>query len=216
MGWDAIDTRVTVNSSTQIQPYADADAGGNVYLVWTDLRNGSSNPDIYFDSRLFGTWQGNTALVWAATDTTNSVQRYPGIAHDGVGIAYVSWTDERLPASTGKNREAFYKVGIDVVTAVPVSEAPSLSRLLRNYPNPFNPQTRIQFALERDAHVTLRVFDVHGRAVRQLVDSYLSAGPRTVDWDGKDQRGLTLPSGAYFLRLEGGGKYVTRTVNLVK
>ena len=217
VGWNAVDTRVTVNSSQQIQPYVDADAGGNVLLVWTDLRNGASNPDIFYDVRQSGVWKGNTPLVYAATDTTNSVQRYPGIAHDQFGTAYAAWTDERLPASGGRNKDTWYKVGTDIlVTAVLATEAPANSRLLRNYPNPFNPSTRIQFTLSRDAQVSLRVFDVQGRLVRTLVDSYLAAGPRTVDWDGKSDSGVALASGAYFLRLQGGGTYLSRKVNLVK
>jgi hypothetical protein len=216
VGWDAIDTRVTVNAASQIQPYVDADPMGNVYTVWTDLRNGSSNPDIFYDTRQRGTWAGNTPLVYAATDTSNSVQRFPGIVHDDFGFAYVAWSDERLPATLGKNKEVFYKVGINVVTAVAASEKPALSRLLRNYPNPFNPVTRIQFVLDRNAQVSLRVFDVQGRVARTLLDSYLTAGPRVVSWDGRDDRGRPLPSGTYFLRLQGGASYLTRTVNLVK
>jgi hypothetical protein len=215
VGWDPVDTRVTVNAASQIQPYVDADPRGNVYTVWTDLRNGSSNPDIYYDTRQNGTWVGNTSLVGAGTDTTNSVQRFPGIVHDDFGTAYAAWTDERLPASIGRNRDIFYKVGLEVVTAVSTVK-PSLARLLRNYPNPFNPVTRIQFVLDRDAHVSLRVFDVQGRAVRTLVDSYLTSGQRVVGWDGKDDGGRSLASGTYFLRLQGGGTYLSRTVNLIK
>jgi len=214
-GWDALDTRITLNASSQIQPYVDADPRGNVYTVWTDLRNGSSNPDIYYDTRNNGTWAGNTSLVGAASDTSNSVQRFPGIVHDDFGTAYVAWSDERLPASIGKNRDVFFKTGYFVATAVPL-EKPSLARLLRNYPNPFNPVTRIQFVLDRDAYVSLRVFDVQGRAVRTLVDSYLASGQRVIGWDGRDDGGRSLASGTYFLRLEGGGAYLSRTVNLVR
>ncbi len=218
VGWDPIDTRITVNTFSQTQPYADADPRSNVYVVWTDSRNGASNPDIYYDSRQGGVWGGgaNTPLVYSATDTTNSVQRFPGIAHDDFGTAYVAWSDERLPASIGKNREVFYKVGSDAVTAVAVSERPTLSRLLRNYPNPFNPVTKISFVLDRNAQVSLRVFDVQGRVARTLLSSYLTAGPRVIGWDGRDDRGRPLASGTYFLRLEGGGTYLTRTVNLIK
>jgi hypothetical protein len=216
-GWDAVDTRITVSSAPQNQPSIDSDAGGNVLLVWTDLRNGSSNPDIFYDVHQSGVWKGNTPLVYSATDTTNSVQRYPGIAHDQFGTAYAAWTDERMPASGGTNKEVWFKIGTDIlVTGAPVTEAPAFARLLRNYPNPFNPATRIQFTLPRDAQVSLRVFDVQGRLVRTLIDSYVAAGPRTVDWDGKDNSGATLASGTYFLRLQGGGTYLSRTVNLVK
>ncbi|TMQ59981.1 MAG: T9SS type A sorting domain-containing protein [Candidatus Eisenbacteria bacterium] len=216
VGWAAVDTRVTANASSQIQPFVDADPIANVYTVWTDLRNGSSNPDIFYDTRQGGTWVGNTPLVYAATDTSNSVQRFPGIAHDDFGTAYVAWSDERLPASLGKNKDVFYKVGLNVITAVSAAETPGLSRLLRNYPNPFNPSTKVQFVLDRNAQVSLRVFDVQGRAVRSLVNSYLTAGTRLVSWDGRDDNGRQLSSGTYFLRLEGGGTYLTRTVSLVK
>jgi hypothetical protein len=216
VGWDAIDTQVTLNASSQIQPYVDADPRGNVYAVWTDLRNGSNNPDIYYDTRQGGSWVGNTSLVGAGTDTTNSVQRFPGIVHDDFGTAYVAWSDERLPASIGKNRDVFYKVGLDVVTAVSTETGPALARLLRNYPNPFNPVTKIQFVLDRDAQVSLRVFDVQGRAVRTLLNSYITAGSRVVGWDGKDDGGRSLASGTYFLRLQGGGTFLTRTINLVR
>jgi hypothetical protein len=216
VGWDGIDTQVTLNTSSQIQPYVDADPRDNVYTVWTDLRNGANNPDIYYDSRLSGTWSGNFSLVGAGTDTTNSVQRFPGIVHDEFGVAYVAWTDERLPASIGKNRDVWYKVGENVVTGVESPEKPILAGLLRNYPNPFNPVTRIQFVLDRDAQVSLRVFDVQGRAVRTLINSYVAAGSRVVGWDGTDDAGRPLASGTYFLRLQGGGNYLSRTINLVK
>jgi hypothetical protein len=214
-GW-GVETRVTSNASSQIQPYVDADPRGNVYTVWTDLRNGASDFDIFYDTRQSGTWGGNTPLVWAATDPTNSVQRFPGIVHDDFGTAYVAWTDERLPASIGRNKDVFYKVGQQVVTSVSGSEPPALTRLLRNYPNPFNPATQIHFVLDRSAQVSLRVFDVQGRAIRNLMDSYLAAGPRVVGWDGRDDQGRALASGTYFLRLQGGGTYLTRTINLVK
>jgi len=216
VGWDAVDTQVTFNTSSQIQPYVDADPRGNVYAVWTDLRNGASNPDIYYDTRQSGSWVGNTSLVGAGTDTTNSVQRFPGIVHDEFGTAYVAWSDERLPASIGKNKEVFYKVGLNVITAVSAEERPALARLLRNYPNPFNPVTTIQFVVNHDSQVSLRVFDVQGRAVRTLLNSYLAAGSRVVGWDGKDDSGRSLASGTYFLRLQGGGTYLSRTINLVR
>ena len=215
-GWSAVDTRLTVNAATQTEPSADADPMSNVYLVWTDQRNGSGNPDIFYKERKGGVWQTEVPLVYAATDTTNSVQQFPTIAHDGVANLYVAWTDWRLPASSGKNREIYYKVGTGFVTAVQTEETAPLARLLRNYPNPFNPATKIVFRLERDAQATLRVFDVHGRLVRTLVDSYLAAGQRTVEWDGRDDRGHPLASGTYYMRLQGGGTYVSRAVSLLK
>jgi hypothetical protein len=215
-GWDAMDTRLTLHTASQIEPQVDADPMNNVYVVWTDSRAGSSNPDIFYRERKGAVWGTEFALVSSESDTTDSPQRFPGITHDGVGMNYVTWTDERLPATFGTNKEAFYKIGFGFVTAAPVAEVTPLARLLRNYPNPFNPRTTVEFALDRDVQASLRVYDVQGRLVRTLLDSYLAGGRRSVTWDGKDNGGSSVASGVYFLRLQAGGKYLTRTVNLLK
>jgi len=215
-GWDAVDTRLTVNNSAQIEPQVDADPMSNAYVVWTDSRNGSSNPDIFYKERKGGTWAAEVPLVYAATDTTNSVQHFPAITHDGVGSTYVMWTDERFPASIGKNKEVFYKIGFGVTTGVEATPRASVARLLRNYPNPFNPATKVDFTLVRDAQATLRVYDASGRLVRTLLNSYLAAGRHQVNWDGKDDLGRGAVSGVYFLRLQAAGQFLSRTVNLVK
>jgi hypothetical protein len=216
-GWDPVDTRLTTQINTQSEPQIDADPMDNLYVVWSDQRNGATNQDIYYRDRLAGVWQPEISLVGAGTDTTNQVQQFPGITHDGTGKAYVTWTDWRLPASTGRNKDVYYKEGIGIVTSVEeIAPAPPASRLLRNYPNPFNPLTRISFRLERDAQASLRVYDVQGRLIRTIVEGYLAAGPRTVEWDGTDDRGLPVSSGTYYLRLQGGGTYVSRTINLLK
>jgi hypothetical protein len=216
-GWDPVDTRLTIDAANQSQPYVDADPKGNVYVVWTDQRNGASNPDIFYKERKGGVWSTDMALVWNGTDgNLSAVQRFPGITHDGLGTSYVAWEDERLPASTAKNKEVFYKSGFFNVTAVPVTPPVFASRLLKTYPNPFNPQATIRFELERDTHVTLRAYDVQGRAVRTLVDSYVAAGVREIRWDGRDGAGRNLPSGTYFLRLEAGRDSQSRTVTLLK
>jgi hypothetical protein len=216
VGWDASDTRLTVNTFSQLEPQVDVDPMDNVYVVWTDSRNGSSNPDIFYKERKGGVWASDMPLVWAATDTTNSVQHFPAITHDGIGQGYVAWTDERLPASLGNNREAFYKISFGAVTAVETTGRPEVARLLKNYPNPFNPRTTVEFTLPRDASTTLRVYDTRGRLVRTLIDSYVAAGRHSIRWNGQDDGGRSVSSGVYFLRLQADGQFLSRTVNLLK
>jgi hypothetical protein len=216
IGWDAADTRLTAHTSAQIEPQVDADPMGNAYVVWTDSRNGSSNPDIFYKERKAGVWGADIPLVYAATDTTNSVQHFPAITHDGIGQTYVAWTDERFPASIGKNKEAFYKIGYGFTTGVETTPAPVLARLLKNFPNPFNPRTTVEFTLKRDAAASLRVYDAQGRLVRTLLSSYLAAGRHSVPWNGLDDTGRPSASGVYFIRLQAGGEYLSRTVNLLK
>lgn len=73
--------------------------------------------------------------------------------------------------------------------------------LFQNYPNPFNAGTQIVFLLPKDGRVTLELFNLLGEKVRTLVDEVLGAGTKTVNWDGRDDKGIPLPSGIYLYQL---------------
>ena len=88
--------------------------------------------------------------------------------------------------------------------------------LFNNYPNPFNPTTTIRYDLPREASVTLRVFSVMGREIRTLVDEVQSAGMQSVVWDGRDNRGKSLASGVYMVRLEAGNDVRMVRVTLMR
>jgi hypothetical protein len=83
-------------------------------------------------------------------------------------------------------------------------------------PNPFRASTRIPFALARDAHVRLVVFDAAGRQVRRLADGPLTAGDHAVVWDGADDWGRSLSTGIYFASLFVGGESATRKMVRMK
>ncbi len=89
-----------------------------------------------------------------------------------------------------------------VLTAAPAAGPASALRLLGNYPNPFNPWTRIDFVTASAARVSLAIHDLQGRRVRRLLAAEARpAGPQSVIWDGGDERGRPLPSGVYFVRV---------------
>lgn len=70
---------------------------------------------------------------------------------------------------------------------------------LQSYPNPFNPQTAIEYGVSRSgAHVRIVVYDISGRVLRVLVDKPQPAGRFSVIWDGKNERGERIASGVYF------------------
>ena len=84
---------------------------------------------------------------------------------------------------------------------------------LAAYPNPFNPSTTIRFELPQSGEVQLRVFDVTGRRVDDLVAGRMEAGVHSLTW----HPAKSLPSGAYFLRLNfDESRFVMRKVLLVK
>jgi hypothetical protein len=102
------------------------------------------------------------------------------------------------------------------VVAVIESGGPEgVHRLLPSSPNPFSSSTQIRYELARPGHVSLRVYDLRGRAVRELFSGSREAGPGVVVWDGFDDQGRRLASGIYFIRLRAGELTATlRTVLL--
>jgi hypothetical protein len=81
----------------------------------------------------------------------------------------------------------------------------------QNYPNPFNPTTNISFELPKAAHVTVKVFDISGREILTLLDSYLESGSHEISWNA-----VNFSSGIYFYKLETSEFTSTRKMMLVK
>ncbi len=97
-----------------------------------------------------------------------------------------------------------------VESAVTCSE-PDKVRLARNYPNPFNPQTRIDFYCPAAGHVTFEVFDVTGRKVATLLDEQRPAG-----WHDIVFKGGGFAGGVYYYRLRSGDQIQIKKMCLIK
>lgn len=93
---------------------------------------------------------------------------------------------------------------------------PTIYSLGQNYPNPFNANTQIQFALPKAGKTTLEVFNILGQKVNTLLDEYLTAGFKIVNWDGRDQSGSTVASGVYFYRLRSENFLQTKKMLMIK
>jgi photosystem II stability/assembly factor-like uncharacterized protein len=86
---------------------------------------------------------------------------------------------------------------------------PNVYSLSQNYPNPFNPLTKINYSLPQGTKVSIKIFDVLGRLVKELVNEYKDAGNYTVTFDGSN-----IASGVYFYKIEvrqGGSSTVSFT-----
>lgn len=79
------------------------------------------------------------------------------------------------------------------------------------YPNPFNPQVMIPITLAREAHIQLRIYDIHGRLVISIADDVLPAGKKLFSWDGSQ-----YPSGVYIIRCQAGHVIQTEKIILLK
>jgi hypothetical protein len=74
--------------------------------------------------------------------------------------------------------------------------------LCRNYPNPFNPSTAIEYVLPKPCGVRLTITDVVGRHVRTLVDADQTAGRYRISWNGTNGQNQPVPAGVYLCRFE--------------
>ena len=96
---------------------------------------------------------------------------------------------------------------------IPTSEFPSRTDFDRNeehsvaapYPNPFNPNTTISFSVREHANISLAIYDVNGKIVKTLYNNVsMSPGDYTENWNGRNDAGIEVVSGVYFLRFNAG------------
>jgi hypothetical protein len=97
-----------------------------------------------------------------------------------------------------------------------VGDLPGRPLALGNHPNPFNPLTKVEFALEAAGFASLDVYDMQGRLVRRLVTAELAAGTHSVVWDGLDGDGRKVGSGVYLARLVAGGRTAEHKMVILK
>jgi hypothetical protein len=90
--------------------------------------------------------------------------------------------------------------------------------LFQNYPNPFNATTIIRYSLNDPQHIhaTLKLYNILGEEVRELVNARQTKGNYRVSWDGKDKSGKEAASGIYFYQLKAGNLRETKRLLLIK
>ena len=114
-----------------------------------------------------------------------------------------------------------FKQGIENLQKLLASLIPEETALLRNYPNPFNPETWIPYQLATPAEVTLTIYEINGQLVRRLEVGHQAAGmyqsrSHAVYWDGRNQLGESVASGLYFYTLTAGDFTETRRMLILK
>ena len=105
----------------------------------------------------------------------------------------------------------WYINGWDIPEDAAMSNIPSEFFLDQNFPNPFNPETTINFGLPEDGIVKLDIFNILGRRVATLVDSKMEAGYHSVVWNG-----VSLSSGVYFYKIQAGDNVMIKKCILMK
>ncbi|MBK8945178.1 MAG: T9SS type A sorting domain-containing protein [Ignavibacteriae bacterium] len=124
-----------------------------------------------------------------------------------LAIAYGE-TEEAMLASLAQAQEKY-----DMLTDVKsdIKNLPSAYSLNQNYPNPFNPSTTISFGLPEKSEVTLKIYNMLGEEVAQILNQTLDAGNHSIDFDAS-----LLSSGMYVYSLQTKNQFITKKMSLIK
>lgn len=172
-----------------------SDGAGGAIMAWNDSR---ANPDIYAQR------VGSGAVAWTTDGvpvcTNIAGQNQSVVVSDGQGGAITVWTDAR---SADPSDIYALRIGSNGNRVTGVGNTPPAAlAVLPAEPNPFQGTTRFEVNLEESSQINVHVYDVNGRLVRSMETPQLAAGPRSVTFDARDDRGHPLAAGVYFARVE--------------
>ena len=139
------------------------------------------------------------------------------LAFDSTGLAPGGYTAYLVVISNAASSPDVVPVTLTVNDAgSPVGDTPQVFALRGNVPNPFNPTTQLRFSLAAAGRAAVDVIDLQGRVVRTLFVGDLPAGESSLVWDGRDDAGRAVASGAYVARLRSDGEIATQKMILAK
>ena len=153
--------------------------------------------------------------------------KWQGHSFPAVNAKYVKLILDSPESGYRQLGEVEFKVGepllaknasptISLADDEPLMAIPNEFSIKDNYPNPFNPETTIEFGLPSEENVTILIFNQIGQLIRTLYENPLSAGYHTITWNGQTDNGEAAPSGVYFLRFSAGEFSSTQKMMMVK
>lgn len=135
------------------------------------------------------------------------------------GTLYLGYNDTGLGDNFGYYVAYLIVVrsGVLVTNIANTAEnVPETILLRQNYPNPFNPSTNIEYTLRERSSVEIRIYNSAGELVKTVVGGEKDAGQHSTIWDGRDDAGNSVSSGAYFYQLKAGDYFEAKKMLLMK
>ena len=175
---------------------------------------------------------GQTSLVWSpVSDEDLAFYRVWGCDepefHPGAALEVATVTSVSIDLETPHSFRYYFVTAVDhfgneseaaeaaiSVSGIPVSPMPMVK--IQAHPNPFNPQTVVNFVNPRAGDVSLVVYDIQGHLVRTLLSESLDAGEHSRVWDGRTDDGHRAASGVYFARMVAGDDVAIVKLMMVK
>ncbi len=184
-------------------------------VTWNTVYTGTSSDTGFFSikyldaNNIISSGSGGKILK-SSNGGLNWVQQLSGVGSTLLRVVFVNTFTGWI---CGRNGVILKTTTGGVVTGFTqsTSQLPNKFSLSQNYPNPFNPSTIINYQLTINSFVTLNVYDVNGKLVKELVNEKQSAGNYSVVFDGSG-----LPSGTYIYRLQEGDFSETKKMVLLK
>jgi hypothetical protein len=179
-------------------------SGNTVYLEWT-TESETNNLGFYVEREFAEGTFADIGYI-KGNGTSNNKHEY-------------SYTDETAVSGVLSYRLRQVDMDGTVHYSKPITVnilVPKNFNLSLPYPNPFNSTTVITFDLPSDQNVELFIYNVLGRKIKTLADKNIKAGSYKLHWNGKNDSGLDVPSGQYFVTLIGENERQVRRVLLLK
>ena len=226
-------------NSTEFGKSIALDSSGNVYIAghtastdfpttagaFQTINNGGPYDGFMLKLNSFGNALDYSTYMGGSVASENMY----GIALDGSENVYFAGETSALDFPTtvgayqttyqGTNGDAIVVKFSDFVTAIKeydIGNLPKDFKMSQNYPNPFNPTTTIEFNLPERSRVTVKIYNLLGQEVQQLVNQEFSAGNYKVTWDGTSSNGVQASTGIYFYRIETENFVETKKMLLLK
>lgn len=182
---------------------------GYLYFVFYDRRDYTTlQTDVYMAKSTDGGETFQNFKVSATPFTPNSSVFFG----DYTNITAANNKVRPIWARLDNTSLSIYTAIVDIPTSIKVlnSSVPLSFKIYANYPNPFNPVTKIKFDVvnEQKGNVRLTIYDLSGKEIGRLIDDNLESGTYEVEWDGS-----AFASGTYFCKMESGN--YTDTISLV-
>lgn len=175
--------------------------GGGAYIVFQLPEDAAVPAEGAGGGAGIGYISGGGLSHWVSIDGANWV---------GVDEAFGLALEPVLSAAQGGGTLGAHGGGVALVSSGVETALQSIT------PNPFNPDTEIQFTLREPTQVSICVYDVSGRLVVKLLNEFLAAGAHAATWNGRNGQGSIAASGVYFVRLSAGAEVFNRRMLLVK
>ncbi len=131
----------------------------------------------------------------------------------------IKWPSDKTQVLTNVAPNQFLKIEEEQTTELTESllySTPSGYHLADNYPNPFNPETTIEYEMPTSGSLRLEIYNMLGQKIKTLIDQNQVAGSHRVVWNGKNESGEAVASGIYLYRIQSDNFTATKRMLLIR